>query len=360
MPDRVFHKRLFEAVRERIPPGSTCLCAVSGGADSMAMLHGLLAANEIHRRGWSLRVAHLDHQLRADSADVARFVQEMAAASGLPCSIEVANVAREARRAKEGIEETARRLRYGFLARVAAERGASVVAVAHHADDQAETILHRIIRGTGLRGLGGIPESLPLEPGGAVMLVRPVLGFRRRELADYLRRRGIAHRHDGTNDDVAGATRNRIRHAVLPMLERDLNPKSVEALLRLARQSRRAGEAIRHLAERTLFDLTIDSGPGRLGLNADHMATVPAAVQNEIIVLAIERLGVGLKPIGNERIEAATALVGGDGRRRAIELPGNLRVERRGRRLTIHVVEHPAAGRVAAPEAPADATPVCR
>ncbi len=331
---RRFHRRLFEAAGRHLPEGATVVCGVSGGADSMALLLGLHEVNRRRRRGWGLHVAHLDHGLRTDSPADAAFVEAAAGALHLPFHLGRAEVAAEARRRRRSIEEAARMARYAFLETVAAKAGAGFVVVGHQADDQAETVLHRLIRGTGLRGLAGMPSIRLLREGGTVRLVRPLLGFRREELTDYLEARGATWRHDATNDDGEAATRNRIRHEVLPVLEA-LNPQARAALLRLAEQARRAQEAISAAAAEALGRALLTEQEGGSVLKSSVLRELPTAVRAEAIRQAVARLGGPLGEVGFERIEAAAEAALGDGARRVIEFPGGVRVERRGERWMV-------------------------
>src|ERR1051325_2438733 len=133
MDTRLFHKRLSESTIALIPERTAIVCAVSGGLDSMAMLHGLIAVNQIHDRQWNLRIAHLDHRLRNDSAADADFVAHQAKQLYLPCDVEIADVQSHAEESGETLEEAARRIRYAFLTSIAERCGAQLIATAHHA-----------------------------------------------------------------------------------------------------------------------------------------------------------------------------------------------------------------------------------
>lgn len=209
-----------------IPRGAApVLAAVSGGADSMALLHGLV------RLGRGVAVAHFDHQTRdGASAEDARFVAETCGGLGLRCLAETAPVADLARARGHSFEEEARLLRYAFFRRCAGEWGMAVCVTGHHADDQAETVLLRILRGSGPRGLAGIA---PARDEGELRVVRPLLGFRREELRGWLEREGLSWREDATNARSV-AERNRVRNGLLPELAREHNPEIVRALARLA------------------------------------------------------------------------------------------------------------------------------
>ncbi len=203
--------------RTYLPPESHVLVACSGGGDSVALLHLMVA--DTHRYRWRLEVAHLDHGLREESSLDAAFTRELAADLGLECVVECADVA-EQRRPGEGVEAAARRVRYDFLHRVRDKLApGGLIATGHTADDQLETLAMRLERGSGLRGLRSI---LPIREDG---VVRPLLGARRQELRGWMRARGIGWREDATNLDVS-IRRNRWRQ-----LFESLPPGSYEQLL---------------------------------------------------------------------------------------------------------------------------------
>jgi tRNA(Ile)-lysidine synthase len=204
--------------------GERVVCGLSGGADSVALLDALCSLQSRH--GFSLVAAHLDHGLRAGSADDAGWCAALAARLGLPFRTAVADVRGRARREKKGLEHAARTERYAFLERVRAAEGAAAVAVAHTLDDQAETVLLHLLRGAGPAGLAGMRPRR-----GA--LLRPLLGLERRDVLAYLARRGLDWREDPTNRDAA-FVRNRIRHELLPYLEARFNPQVRRALARTA------------------------------------------------------------------------------------------------------------------------------
>jgi len=336
MDQRLFEKRLFDAVKALIPPRAAVLVAVSGGADSMALLHGLHAVNHRRRCGWGLHVAHLDHGLRADSKEDAEFVREAASQLALPCVVKAVDVAKSARTARETVEEAGRRLRYAFFEEAARSLGAKVVAMAHHAGDQAETVLYRIIRGTGLRGLAGMAASRPIRPDSDILVVRPLLALQRDDLLAYLERRGLPHRRDVTNDDASAAARNLIRHEVLPLLQRRLNPEAAAALVRLAAQAREAGAALELLAEKALNDIRIGHARHVVAMSTEGLAALPPALQKEVLVLGLKRLGASLKEVNAERIDAAvSAAITDKPHRRRIQLPGGVIVEWDNRQVSI-------------------------
>ena len=202
-----------------LPAGGHVLCAVSGGADSVCLLH--LLKGQAEAADFSLTAAHFDHGLRGeDSRRDAAFVAQLCRDWGVPCVTGSGDVAVEAGRRGAGLEETARDLRYAFLEEAADAVDADVIATAHNAGDNVETLLLHLIRGSGLQGLAGIPPRRG-------RLVRPLLATSRAEITAYLEAHGLPHVEDASNADPAFA-RNKLRHQVLPLL-RDLNPRLEES-----------------------------------------------------------------------------------------------------------------------------------
>ncbi len=205
----------------------TCVVAVSGGADSVALLRALCSVRQ--PGAGQLVVAHFNHGWRGDeSTGDEQFVASLAESLELTCEVGRADVA--SRLEKPASEDVARHARYKFLQEVAETRGARYVVTAHTADDRAETVLHRVLRGTGLAGLCGIPSARML---GHASLVRPLLGVWRADVLGYLEQLGQPYREDSTNRDRR-FTRNRLRHELLPHVAEAYNPNVREALVRLA------------------------------------------------------------------------------------------------------------------------------
>ena len=228
-----------ERVRALLPPGSRVLCAVSGGSDSMCLLHLLWSK----RQDWGLAVcaAHYEHGLRGeDSLRDAAFVERFCRERGIPCAIEHGDAAAYAAEKRLGIEEAARELRYAFLERAADELGCDLIATAHNADDNAETLLLNLIRGSGLRGLGGIPPKRG-------RIVRPLLEVPREEIAAYLSENGLPHTEDRSNEDER-FRRNLVRRRLLPLLW-EMNPAFVRAAGNTAQLLRQDEDCLAALAE---------------------------------------------------------------------------------------------------------------
>jgi tRNA(Ile)-lysidine synthase len=242
------------------------LIAVSGGPDSVALTCALAPLGDI-------TLAHLNHQLRgAESDGDEAFVRDLACRLGVACITHAVNVAALA--IGDNLEAVARRTRYAWLEGVARERAIGMVATGHTASDQAETVLHRIVRGTGLEGLRGIAAARPLSD--AVTLVRPMLQVRRADVLAYLDEIGQPARHDSSNDDLT-LTRNRLRHQLLPQLIQEYNPKIEEVLVRLAQQAdevfaeeEQRGEALLRQAE------CPEAAPGQVHLDAACLKAAPS------------------------------------------------------------------------------------
>ncbi len=361
-----FARRLSVEWRRRDWPSAAerIVVGVSGGADSMALL---LALDELLKAGrFTLKVvvAHLDHGLRGHSgAADAEWVAARARQLGHQVVLGSVPVKERAAFARDNIEQAARRARYEFLTATAKEHGARLVAAAHTLDDQAETVLLRLMRGSGADGLGGMRPARPLDVGGDrhsgcpfeasvdVQLVRPLLCWARRvQTVDYCRERGVQFRSDAMNDDER-YVRVRIRHHLLPLMEA-FNPQVVEALARTADLLRDDAAALDELAARLLDearDETATVGAGGLTTPEAMSAVVlPAAPPLRVNVLtaaaaAVRRralrqwLGRGrgdLRRIEMGHVLAVERLLAGGRGGRIAELPGGASVERR--RAWIH------------------------
>jgi len=213
-----------------------------------------------------------------------RFVLELSRRLELPCEVRREPVAGRAAISGDGLEAAARGARYQFFRETAERLGARQVATAHTADDQAETILHRALRGTGLTGLAGMRRVRPL--GSAVTMVRPLLAMRRADVLDYLDELGQPYRDDATNSDTR-FTRNRLRHDLLPRLASDFNPQVVDALLRLGRLAGEAQEVVASLVE-PLVELCVGPSQCRQIEHRETLTVPPCAVTIDCRPLATQ------------------------------------------------------------------------
>lgn len=239
--------------------------AVSGGRDSVALLHAIIRSKSIGPE--RLAVIHVDHGLRDDSQNDAKFVDQLA--TRLNVQVELTKIdAGDSAAARS--EDWARRHRYDAIKRIATAAGSRYVATAHTADDQAETVLHRLVRGTGVAGLAGMDDARPL--GHQLTLIRPLLDISREKVTEYLTAIDQPWRDDATNA-TSDFTRNRIRHELLPLLN-TFNPKSRDALCRLAESASEHADVVRCLAEERMRRLPIDSSSIPIALLSETAAAV--------------------------------------------------------------------------------------
>lgn len=278
------------------------ILALSGGADSVALFRAMLAISPPGREcsgGW--RVGHFNHRLRGSASDEdAQWVQKLCQSWAVPCQIGVPQSDQDLRSARGRTSEAlARKARYAFLRQVAEQHGFRYVAVAHTADDQVETILHRIVRGTGLAGLAGMRRARPLSP--AVSLVRPLLTFTRQELRQYLADVGQNYRQDASNEDLR-FTRNRIRHQLVPLLQEQFNPKVEDAILRLGQVAGEVADWIHLQATRLLEETAFPEGKTWV-FRADRLAGEPRFLLRELFRLLWIREGWPQQPMGQAEWE---------------------------------------------------------
>jgi tRNA(Ile)-lysidine synthase len=316
----MFIKEVQTAIQTHalIPHGSRVLVGVSGGADSIALLHALRELTV--KLDFQLAAAHLNHAIRPEAGGDADFVQAVCDSIGVDCVIQTEDVPALADATGTSLEMAARDARYRFFARSAAAVEADRVATAHTLDDQAETVLLRLCRGAGAAGLDGISRDTTLE---GVRVIRPMLDISRAAVEQYLQEQRFRWREDATNADT-DYRRNRIRHEVLPLLERHLNPKVKEALARSASILAEENTFIEALAEARLEDAMGDDGE----LNIERIQACPPALQRRMLHLWLIRMGVPTEALRYEtvtRIATLSADARGSG---AISLPGGRAVRR--------------------------------
>jgi tRNA(Ile)-lysidine synthase len=321
MPDATTN-RLSSIVQDNLArlggvgPG---VLAVSGGADSVALLRAL--ADLAPTR--TFVVAHLNHQLRGKDSDAdAEFVAKLCPhLIHLTESIDVAKLSSET---GENLEATARRARYDFLADISRKSGSRWVATAHTHDDQVETILHRLIRGAGIRGLRGIAEQRPLAPG--IRLLRPMLNVSRVDVIEFLNGLGQTWREDATNQDTV-FTRNRIRHELLPML-RSYNPGIEQALSLLSEQAIEVHIETQDRVDGILQWAEKPRAGQLLIFDAERLEDEPDRYVREMLVTIWEREGWPRDGMTHEHWKRAADVA--LGRAKAWDLPGRLRIVARG------------------------------
>lgn len=309
--------------RNLIRRGDCVLVGVSGGADSIALLHALHAFRD--RLAISLAVAHLHHGIRGAEADAdAEFVQRTAWRLGYPCIVEHADVPARIRRTGESLEMAARAERLAFFDRAGRAFGADAIALAHTADDAAETFLIRLLRGSGLMGLRGLaPESRV----GRLRIVRPLIDISRAQVEAFLRTHRIPWREDLSNDDLS-ILRNRIRHQLLPLLEREYQPEIRRVLLRTAEALR--GDA--DLVEPMICRAHERAQKGE-DLAVERLASLEPALRRHVLARWLRSRGVPESRVDFRMIERVGHLV--LCQRGMVDLAGGLVATYRAGRISI-------------------------
>jgi tRNA(Ile)-lysidine synthase len=304
------------------------VAAVSGGVDSMALLEALrlLAPDE----GIELIAAHFNHGLRGAGSDAdERFVERWCAGHGIRCVSGRADTSRGSAHRGRSPEAAARAARYGFLARVQADAGAWAVATGHTMDDQAETVLLHLLRGSGLAGLRGM-ASITILPAGAglsaVTVVRPLLGLRRSDTAAYCDVRGISPRQDPTNDDLS-IPRNRLRHRVIPLLA-EVSPAAISAIARLANAVREDVDLLGRETDAAWDRVVGKAGGGRVSVSRNRFLRLHAALQRRVLMRmhdAVAEVGRSDEDsLALDHVEAMLALAPGRAGT-SLDLPRELR-----------------------------------
>lgn len=316
-------RALAAALTECDMRGKTLLVAVSGGGDSLALLYALHQA----QAEFDLRLcgAHLNHTLRGAESDAdAAFVAAAFRRLGMPCTLQRADVAAYRRAHRLSMEDAARRARYAFLADAAAQHAAHAVAVAHTADDQAETLLMNIIRGSGLDGLRGMQtlDRLAIDSA-AITLFRPLLGVSRAQTYAYCAALGLQPRQDASNLSLEH-TRNRIRLELMPMLER-FNPAARDSLLRLARNAAEDADYIRAQTNAVWQDIAhqSDANEGVIALNTQALARQHPAVQSRILRRAVHAVKGSAEGVTRRHILDMRRLIAGPAGR-TLHLPDGI------------------------------------
>ncbi|WP_235011671.1 tRNA lysidine(34) synthetase TilS [Bryocella elongata] len=364
LPELALNRALFSA-------GDRVCVAVSGGADSVALLLALIEANRESRLnktplGVVLSAVHVNHGLRgAESEADAAFVAELCERLSVPLTVERVDTAGRQAVEREGVEEAARELRYGAFARLMESGAASVVATAHTLDDQAETVMMKLLRGAWTEGLGGIAPLVAAEQQnsrtaeqqnreGRRRIVRPLLGVRRVEIEAYLLARGQAWRTDSSNADVT-LTRNRVRHELMPLL-RSFNPAVDVQLARVAEIARDEeaywqGEVARLLPQLLLpgrpvrgGGRAVSTGVGEAGcaMEIERLRPLAPAMRRRLVRAAARTLGARMSAVETAKVLALAGMgqpgepAGKPGAR--LELANGLRVERTVRELQFAVV----------------------
>jgi tRNA(Ile)-lysidine synthase len=296
-----------------LSPGELVLAAVSGGADSTALLLCLYRlADEFDI---SIAVAHLNHRIRGAEGDADQeFVHQLSLKLGLPFFSEVIEVKKQAAAKKENLEQFARCARYTFLHKTASMLNAHKIAVGHSLNDQAETVLFRLLRGSGIQGLSAIH---PIVDG---VVIRPLLNCTRAGIIEYLKQKGACYREDSTNKDP-GYTRNRIRQELLPFLEKNYNPRLVQTLSRTAGLARGAWSLIESEAKSAFETIHTKTDEG-IFLPVVEMAKLHSELQRQVLRCALKSCLGSLHGITSQHISSILSVCGKEQSGSRVELPG--------------------------------------
>lgn len=312
--------KTFARSLQRFPlqPGDKIVAAVSGGADSVCLLH--LLRQWSSRRAVTLHVAHLNHGFRPEARHEADFVERLCDSWGIPTTLSSRPVPRICKERHLSKQEGAREVRYAFLKEVAGAVGARWIALGHTADDQAETFLMRLLRGAGSQGLGAIPR---MRDG---RIIRPLLPISRAQILDELSRERIPFIEDPSNQQEV-YLRNRIRHGLLPLLEK-YNPNVKEAFFREAELMEEENDFLNRYTTGLLPGLGFEKKEGEVLFDLEPLKALHPALQRRIIRRGLDQLTPGLKGIGFEHVEVilTKALSGPTGK--VYSLPHDLHVEK--------------------------------
>ncbi|WP_298866313.1 tRNA lysidine(34) synthetase TilS [uncultured Gimesia sp.] len=323
------------------PPGNgsenRILIAVSGGADSIALMRALeqlmrstKAQSPASLPPDSLIVAHLNHGLRGEQSDAdASWLEAECQRFALPFVTEKQELAHAQPETGEGLEERCRKARYDFLTRLARKHQCTQIAIAHTRDDQAETVLHHIVRGTGIAGLRGIPRIRAMQAG--IFLIRPMLEISREEVIHYLKENSQDYREDESNVDTS-FTRNRIRHQLIPLLKKEFNPNVAQAIYRLSQQADEVSTLISEQVKQVLNAATLDQNQELWRLDCNVFKNVPDHLIKQCFLSIWHEMGWSRKRMGFDHWQRLLELSRSG---KKLSLPDQITAERRERLLIL-------------------------
>jgi len=312
----------YIAVNKLFSPGQKVVLAISGGADSVGLLQILNKLRTAGKIDVKLHLAHVNHHLRAEESDGdANFVASLAEGLALPLTIEDVDVMAMARREKLSIETAARMLRLNALKAVAKTQNASAILTAHHKDDNAETIIHRLLRGTGYTGLAGIRPKIEFQDGS--VFVRPLLNISRKQIEDYLAKTNTNWRTDATNADCR-FTRNHIRHKLVPLIEKGCQSPLSESLSILARHCCGLDEKLRTLTGSAWENCSRELEAESLVLQREAFLAEAKPVQIELIKKTLSQLNCGLRKFTFEHYNAILTFAKSAKPDKTLKLPNGL------------------------------------
>ena len=327
------HRRVTNTVRQTINefdmvrPGDRVLIGVSGGPDSMVLLH--ILKDLVPELSLTLAVAHLNHGLRDEAKDEAEFVKSVCDGLDIDCHADSVDVNRYRHRHRLSIEEAGRRMRYAFFNSVMKKYSYHKIALGHHADDNAEQVLLFLLRGSGSVGFAGIP---PVRDG---KVIRPLLRLPRKEILNYLTAFDIESVSDRSNQDVR-FLRNRVRHQLIPHLQRSYNPQIISALNRLSEILRDESHWMSEMTAISYSKALLSRGMDQCRLSILALSKLPKAARRQVIRKAISELKGDLRRISFTHIEAVLQLIESNRLESVVLLPGGWAVRRIDQSLCIY------------------------
>ena len=300
--------------------GDRVIVGVSGGPDSMALLYAL---NQIKRNyDLELKIAHLNHGFRGEEAKrEAQFVEDIAQKLELPCEVKTVDVPAYKRKNSLSSQEAARVIRYQFLENVREHFQAKKIALGHNADDQAETLMMWLLRGSGLRGLSGIP---PVREG---VIIRPLIETTREEIEAFLKERGIPFVVDSSNQQIH-YLRNRLRHELFPLLRENYNPQLVKNLVQTASILRTEDECLEAIARDSLKKIIVSEERGSVIVDIKSFLALPLAIQLRCLRSALGQVKGDLRRISSTHLYDIIKVVSNDEPNKVLKLPEGIRVEK--------------------------------
>ena len=327
-----FEIELRLSLNRLLPAGQGVLLAVSGGRDSMALMHAVARLRDDLALP-QLVAAHLNHGLRGDAGrQDAELVRIVGCALNVPIVISECEPGQLERSSRGSLEEAARIARYEFLQTTAEEHGIPWIATAHYAADQAETVLHNILRGTGLRGLRGMPERRRLSE--SVELIRPMLNIADFTIAEFVQQQGIQFATDASNVDTR-FTRNRIRHSLLPRLQREFNTNVSEALIGLAAQTQELLQSVDVIAEALLTEAVLEQTQEFCRMKVTRLQLQPESIVRHALTVLWLQQNWPRREMNRSHWNRLTAMIFDKSSPPSIDFPGGVRAELRGNLLAI-------------------------
>ncbi len=314
-------KKTVQTIHEyqMIPPHTAILAGISGGPDSICLLHVLMTLSQRFR--CRIGIAHLNHGLRSTVSDQdAVFVRSLAEKQNIPFFYKRTDIQKKTKTSKKSIEETGRNERYTFFSKVAASHGFDKIALGHHRDDNAELVLMNLLRGSGPLGLSGIP---PIRNN----IIRPLIGVSRSEIMSYLTENDLKYLTDYSNADTA-FLRNKIRHELLPLLKEQYNPNIGETLNRLSDIFRREEDWLNILVGETLDQITKSRGKNELVLFVSGLQKLHTAHLSRILRAGVKQIKGNLRRIRLSQIDAAIEMIYSNQPHSGVDLPDRIRLEK--------------------------------